>query len=834
LSNPTLHTVIHAATHNQPFFSAFNQYVLGVAKARHHSSQHHPSQLLSFWASVVTQAVDGMVSAAQSGRETVQKQRQEALMLRVLPVLNEALLLRDVPELVFGCCTITIVLAANAHLEDHVLDGMMEALASGWTSQTTEARITCLAIIAQNRTSSELAKGVIKRLGALDDFSNRMLSVAENHNVDRLALGYILGTFKRMLKSEKDSGNVALEAVEKFVRAELFGAAEIRLVIKSLLSTAKKLQKSGGLSHDQRSSFANLVTLFAESPTSSDLFQRALAKSSFTQDELELSLQTVIPLRLEATPTDVGDAMQEVETTINRSRFDTDLSTLAEREPRALSFLTFEMSEEFGVFYSVFLQALSSEQNLQRFTQIPALGQEFPLAFVSFYVRVWAGKHPQVARCAAIRLLAATLNNAEKNDLDFQGIIPYLIVALMDKSINVRRAAAECTEALAKYYKSIPSDRKEPLRPILLDNKPIRELSAKDSDSAFKDAKDLVQKILRPDLEECIIDANNVSIILVNALDGSSNAQKSSIKVGGLDLKSSRRASIFAFLANHAVGTPLLSVRLHLLSILSQVGKSSSVARTQLLIPALRRWLVLTPEELSTSCDSGLISPSEVDLDFFRVISAREKDGVHLLRQIFAGEHAVVRAEIFKAAHQRLQEIWPGIKQGECEPIALALLQAALSTEDSVPEVQRELAMETLRSLPLSTEVLVALVERLPNALQMPDKPPAAKRRRTSRNEMARFVTVDTVELSQALRRYTLVLELVENSKPEDHPELLKGLFHVLGEIHDYRTQTDSGMVYLQGLAINSLLAIVDKLKVCVSRYYLFFLWLTYLGHKQC
>jgi U3 small nucleolar RNA-associated protein 10 len=758
-----------------------------------------------------------MVSAAQSGRETVQKQRQEELMLRVLPVLNQALSLRDIPELVFGCCTITIVIAAKAHLEDHVLDGMMEALATGWTPQTTDARITCLAIIAQNRTLPELAKGVIKRLAALDDFPSRTLSISENHSVDRLALGYILGSFKRLQKPGKDGGKASLEAAEMFIRAELLGAAETRLVIKGLLSTAKKLQKSGEWTPDQQSSFANLVTLFAESPTWSEIFQRSLEKSSFTQNELELSLQTVIPCRIEALSVDSGDAMEEVETVTTRSRFENDLNLLAERGPCSLSFFSFEAAEDFGIYYSVFLQALSSEQNLQRFTQLPIFGREFPVASTSFYTRIWVGKHPQVARCAALRLLAAALKDSGATDIDFQDVVPYLIAALMDKSANVRRAAAECVEGLAKYYQSIPSGRKDPMQSVILGQKPTQNISTKDGESSVKVAMDLVLQVLKPDLEECILDANNISIVLITALNGSSHSEKSSTKASGLELKSSRRASIFAFLASHAIATPFLSVRLQLLSILNQVGKSSSVARIQLLIPALRRWLVLTPKDLSTFCDIQLVSPFEVDLDFFRVISAREKDGVHLLRQIFAGEHAVVRVEIFKAAYQRLQEIWPGIKHGEREPIALALLEVALSIEDSRPEVQRDLAMESLRSLPLPTDVLVALVESLPNALQMPDKSPAAKRRRTSRNEVARFVPVDTAELSQALRRYTLVLELVENSKPEEHPELLKGLFHVLGEIHDYRTQTDSGMVYLQGLAINSLLAIVDTLKVCIS-----------------
>jgi U3 small nucleolar RNA-associated protein 10 len=815
LSNPTLHTILYTATHNQPFFSAFNQYVLGVAKARHHSST-----LLSFWASVITQAVDGMISAAQSGRETVQKQRQEDLMLRVLPILNEALYLRDVPELVLGCCMITTVVAAKAHLEDHVLDGLMEALASGWTLQTTEARIVSLAVIAQKRLSPELSRSVTKKLSKLEDFPDRLLAVSENYKVDRLVLGYIMGCFKRLLKSGKESHSAQMETIEKLIRAEILENAELRLVIKDLLSTAKKLQKAGGFTAEQQSSFAALITLFANSPSSSDLFQRALTKSSFTQNELELALQTVISRRVEAPPATENDSMEGVEPTTRDSSFNTAMSLIIDKKPRRVSFLSVEMSEEFNIFYSVFMQSLSLEQDLQTFIKIPALDQEWPLTLVSFCIRVWSANHPQVARCAALRIMATLLQGVKDKDVDFQVIIPYLIAVLMDKSANIRRAAAECTLALSQYYRAKPPNGEQTLQPIELGELITQDVTSKDVDTVPKGFIDLIQKILLPDLEECVLDADTISIVLVTALNGASLSQKGTIKANGLDLKSSRRTSIFTFLAGHAVSAPLLSIRLRLLTVLNQVGKISSTMRTQLLIPALRRWLALTSRDLHKFCDIEFISLYELDLELFRVISSREKDGVHLLKQIFAGEYPVARVETFKAAHQRLQEIWGTIKSGDREPIALALLGTALSTNNSVSDIHRELAMGTLQTLQLSTDVLVSLVECLPNAFQMPDKPPAAKRRRTSRSEMARFVPVDTVELTHALRRYTLVLELIESSKPADHPELLKGLFHVLGEIHDYRAQTDSGMVYLQGLAINSLLAIVDRLKVCVSNHF--------------
>jgi len=94
----------------------------------------------------------------------------------------------------------------------------------------------------------------------------------------------------------------------------------------------------------------------------------------------------------------------------------------------------------------------------------------------------------------------------------------------------------------------------------------------------------------------------------------------------------------------------------------------------------------------------------------------------------------------------------------------------------------------------------------------MPDKSPAAKRRRTSKSEMARYHTHDAADIAKALRRYTLVLELVESNEPAKHPQLLKGLFHALSELQHFRALSDSSLVYIQGLVVGSLLSVVERL----------------------
>ncbi|KAF2423501.1 U3 small nucleolar RNA-associated protein 10 [Tothia fuscella] len=797
-----LHTILYTATNNHAFFSAFNQYVLKVAKARHQSSV-----LVSFWVSVTTQAVDGMISAAQSGREAIHRQRQEDLMLRILPVLNQGLSMRDIPELITGCCVITTVLAAKGHLEDHVLDGMMEALATGWTTQTIDVRVTCLGMLAGERSAAELAQPVLRKLFKFDQFLNTLISASRQYKMDRLALGFVLGCIKRLLGKKASASSV--ETVEEILHAGLMNSPELKIVIRSLFSTAQNLRMGGSLTPEQQANFARLLTLFAEWPLSSELFQRALKKSPFSQDELELSIQTVLPRQIEPVTLAEDATMEDAPLLTVRSDFDTAIATVANMKPRSESFLFVSASEEFGLLYPTFLHSLSSKENLHRFIEIPAVNRTSSIAFASFYVRVFTGNTPQTAKCAALRVLAAALDGSQKQDIDFQALIPYLVVALMDRSASVRRAATECTTALSQYYNLLADS---PTVVSLGDEKDFNP-SSTDVENGQNAIKGLVQDVLAPNLQECVMDADMVSTVLITALNGSTSSRKGQVNADVPDLKSARRTAIFAFLARHASTSPLLHVRTRVLTILNQVGKIGSPSRTQILLPWLKQWLGLDASHMTTFSDFGRIALPEFDAEIFRVISTREQDGIELLKQILDGSVTVIRHAALQAAHSRIKEVWSSLKAGDREFIVLALLEAALlDSTDASDAAQIELAMETLRALTLPTEALVALVDSLLNTVALPSGPPAKKRRRTSHTQKV-DVNIGSDQTTLTLRKYTTVLELVDNSSPENHSELLKGLFQVLEEIERLQRSTGSTMVYLQGLTINSLLAIVDALK---------------------
>jgi U3 small nucleolar RNA-associated protein 10 len=148
----------------------------------------------------------------------------------------------------------------------------------------------------------------------------------------------------------------------------------------------------------------------------------------------------------------------------------------------------------------------------------------------------------------------------------------------------------------------------------------------------------------------------------------------------------------------------------------------------------------------------------------------------------------------------------------------MLLEQAVTSGERRRVDDQDVQTIETLRTLPLPTAILQSFVEGLPTVSSgLPDKAPASKRRRTSHGQSTNTAYSDANKLLSIIRHITIVLELVEGSEPERHPELFKGLFHVFSDLQHASSRSYMATDYLQLLAMDSMLAIVKKVEVGVT-----------------
>lgn len=217
---------------------------------------------------------------------------------------------------------------------------------------------------------------------------------------------------------------------------------------------------------------------------------------------------------------------------------------------------------------------------------------------------------------------------------------------------------------------------------------------------------------------------------------------------------------------------------------------------------------------VSSRCRTSDVDLASATRQHFEVIGPRETEGLQLLQDMMTGDVQCAREDATQAAFFRLEQIWPRLKPAAQLPLATTLLDLALDSPDgSNRAMARDYALMTLRAIELPSDVLQLFVNSMPSAAKMPESPPSAKRRRTSRSQMSREGSGELFDVDSNLRRLTLVLELVEASSPGKHPQLVKGLFHVLGELQHFRLQVDSSLVYLQSLIIGSILSIVEQAK---------------------
>ncbi|KAK3703012.1 snoRNA-binding rRNA-processing protein utp10 [Vermiconidia calcicola] len=781
LQCPPRSAVVAAIGANQALFAAFNTHVLAVAKARHHSAA-----LLGFWASVLAQAVNFIVDSSRSGRADVRRQREEDLLLRILPVAQEALG-TGVQECYLGACMVLTILATKASLADRVLDAMKEAVAGAWTEETQMEGLTCLAIIAEEKEDVALPRRVVRALEQPHAMP-RLMHLGKTQRAGKLVAGLALAVLVRAFK-EKDLPSLSM--VGDLLNVEVMDERCTLLVLEGLVTRLAEMREKDPTS-DACSTLSELLVNFAQDPARADLLQDALRAAHLDARTLQLPPPTISTEDDEPEPMHIDEAEDPVQVSNEEqhARFDAQLGSLPHLPTEATSFMDSAQDAAFEAYIRVFQASLTSTSSTERFLGLPQLHRADSIKrpeSLTFVARIWtadASSNPaKVAALSAARTQLASSATAKR--LDTQTLIPYLLIALSDPtSSKVRRQAAQLCKAMHASYgdKAGKDCTPSPVGRIYGAN------SGKLGQLSSEDAYRLLSGAIVPILEDCVVEGAYAMRALTDLLNhGALGAEKEGSGKG--TLKKSLRANASLFLAGHAVATPVANVKLALLRLLSRVGKSAMQARSAVLVPYVKEWAAASKQ------DEG----SEMDRAVIESLTHRSHEEVLLLKDLTTS----ARPELQALAFGRLQHVFSATKtpQTQVELVDFSLERALMGTD---------LALESLRSLQLTTDVLVHLLENVPSASVLQDGPRSPKRQRTSKNTSTSSPPVDSQKLQAAIRHITLVLELLESSHPERHPQLLKPLFHLLAELRQYKALTGSELVYVQQLILDNLLSCVS------------------------
>lgn len=772
LQSPPRHAVVAAAVSNPTFTVQLSTFVLNSAKRRHHSSA-----LIGFWASVTAQAVNGMLDAAQSGRPAVRKQKIEDVLYRILPVLQEALSLKDVAELYMASCMIMTILATKAHLDDRVLDAMMEAVAGAWTSETLEDGLLCLSVLAEEKALLEQPSSVTKSIMGNDEAVATLDRLGERQRTGKLVLETILAVTKSKQQIENpallwtlsENASLDYQHYETLSRELLMGLTD-----SSSTQLAKNKQRAL-LQHLSATAEISQYVQAAAEKAGQNMKQLGLNLIEAPQPEAMVVDEPVVPESKAAPAIDFAQVLR-------------DLPKLAELS----SFVAPATSQEkVRKFIDAFQIAAQEQEHFTQILQLPTLHQqdaETKPEFLTILAASWTASKSAATRSKA--LTTTTEQVSKSKTIDYQGLIPYVLIALGDANKTVRQAAAQLVLAISATYAKL-TDMKTWCKDTIYGKQSgsVHYLSA-------QDVGKFLLEIVSPILEDCILDPTFLARNVADQLNDS-------------DLKSALRSSVCSFIASHAVVSNIHEVKLGLLALTARFGKVASHARKESIVPYAKSQIKQAAVE------------NTVEQAVVRCLSYRTSDEIDTLQEIAEQGKASFASMAFK----RLRELFSHMKPQSQTSIADFLLEQSVlpENESASNEISRSAsAHESLREAPLTGEVLAHLLDTLPTPATLQDQERPSKRRRTSKSNTDELKNVDRAQLDIALRKLTLVLELVEgvtsSKRAEPMPQILKGLFHLLGEVHHWRLLADSDLVYVQSLLLGDLLSVVNGLEVSAAK----------------
>ncbi|GJN77355.1 snoRNA-binding rRNA-processing protein utp10 [Purpureocillium lilacinum] len=807
LTPPPRSVLVHQAIHHPEFLSAFSEYTLESCRKQF----QHPA-LITFWAGLTTEAVNGLLDRTRSGRAAVQSENTQALLHRVGPVFAEALTMKKIPSLQIASYMALAVFVSKANLEDVAVTAFMQQLVHGWTNDTVRPGLVCLAIMAQFRSAKQMNSKVTKALMKVSGIGPLLVEIGQERRIDKLANGLCLALIERFTKKGDSRG---LPTIMAILSSQILQEKQIAVIFKSLLLTALKLNDSNEDGQLGRELGSALIALSQTSGRSGEIIQSVIQDVEFDIEELELKLDLSFRARkLPDAGAEIAQPIEGMSKPQSSQALEAAVDELSARKESLSPCLLPQPNEIFDEFSHLFFTIVSEQAKnttaLDKFDQSTKLRRSSAFkdsTYFSFFVRIWSGPYPALARMAALNMVKNRLKASDEGKLDMQALVPYCVAALADPSKRVRQAAAELITVLTSLY-TVPVAAKS------MKTWGAGALYGKSKDVASLGA-DVAAKMLHlqilPSIEECVMDFNHITSVITSAID---QGKYQTAPEPALDKKDhmgqSARLALLTFFSSHVNFTPLVVVKQRLLNALDQVRAVGTTSRTQLLLPTLQWWVSLTEEDTAEVCCSEQLDRGELDACFVDTVVSNDSNGLEYLFKVLKDPSKQEKSDLLRAIFARVRKMWPAMKDETKFMVAEQLLEISQSPTADPDSVVPGEAADVLRAVPLTTDILSFFLDSIQTGTKMITEPPPNKRRRTSSSDGNRgLITQMTPELSQALRKVTFVLQLVENSDPVSHPELLDGLFTALSELQHFRTVVGSELGYLQNLILRSLLAMM-------------------------
>ncbi|KAL8694950.1 MAG: hypothetical protein Q9218_000521 [Villophora microphyllina] len=789
------HVIVHTAAHNRGFLDVLNIYTLKVCRRQ----QESPA-LLSFWSSIVSEAVALMLDRSRIGRVQLQQQNHEDIALRLIPTLAEGLSMRGAPDFRIGCFMILTVLSSKTQLSEDLLTAMMERVVFHW-ADVAHAGLICLVVLAQRKQTLALPKKTFEALISLDRLIDDLVLLQRHYRVDKLASGILIGVLKQLGKPGDPERlrwfRLLLEA--NLMEPDLVAAA-LQPMLR-LVSGSDPLPHSED-GHDTQTALSELLLRLMKSETIGLTIHLSLqymdSESRQYGSEL-LANCSAIPDALLAAETDV--AMQDLSEAPAVMTFEEAVSRIAEQTAVEVSLLSRSDSDLLSRLSDAFLVACQSPELLDTFSELAVLRKPLALTeplYFSFFVRIWCGYYATTTRVAAIKIVSDYFR-VEDLTADVQMLIPYILQALNDASKLIRQAAAELILALAASYDAVNDHVVEQSELPALGHD--GQLYGQDDETIawlpLKVTTMFICDWLVPRLEEFQLEAGQVPRYLVDMLVG--HGDLTDVGKDASKFKTSQRAAILQWLCTQIVFTPIYSVKNMLLPVLTSISKIGHTHTGTLLTPLLASTFEQGQKAIQEACEREQIEASQYISHIMEIVRPKDLEAVKILKQGISNPCNCAGPLLNLAAFRCLQGIWPQLKSETQVSFGKMLLDLAAS--DLAPghtKLEQQEALNTLLTVKVPTEVLQSLLQGCP---RLAAEKTAKRRRTVSPQRSAEY----------NIRRASIVLEAVESSAKQADHSILGSLFEVLLDLQAYKEQSGTELHYLELLVMNTVLDILKE-----------------------
>lgn len=782
--------IVYTAAHNREFFDVFNAHTLRVC--RH---QQQCPALLSFWSSIVSEAVALMLDRSLIGRLQLQQQNQEEIVLRVMPMLAEGLSMHSAPDFRIGCFMVLTVLSSKVQLSEDVLAEMMDRVAFRW-ADVAHAGLICLVVLAQRKQTLMLPKRTFRSLVSLDRLVEDLVLLQRHYRVGKLTLGIVLGLLKELGKPRHPE---RLRHLRLLLEANLMQPDLIAIALQSILRLSRGIDplQTSENSGNTQTALRELLLQLTKSETAGSTIRLAL--ESLDPDNQKYGSE-ILNDHL-ATPEEAAVAMQDVNEVSAAMTFEEAVGLTMGRTAVEVSLLSYTDSDLLSRLSDAFLVAHQSSELLHRFSELIALRKPFAMTeplYFSFFVRIWCGYYPTTARVAAINMLSNYFKT-ETLIADVQMLLPYILHALDDVSRLIRQAAAELTLVLAASYHAVHDDLLEQSELPVLGRG--GQLYGQDVEAIawlpWKVTILFIHDWLVPHLEEFKLEAGQIQRYLVDMLIGHGNS--TDIAKDASKFKTSQRATILHWLCSQIVVTPICSVKIGLLPVLMRVPKIGQISTGTLLTPMLASTVEQGQMGIQAACAKEHVDDSQYVERVMEIARPNDSETLQVLKDCICSPPGTAGPLLILAAFRRLRSVWPQMKSQTQISFGKTMLDLAASdVETEHTNLEQQEALGILLTTKLSTEVLQSLLQECPRLATQE----VAKRRRTLTTQRSG---------EQNIKRANIVLEAVESSAMHAKIPILGRLFEVLLDLQAYKEQSGTELHFLELLVMNSVLNILEQ-----------------------